>query len=107
MSEHIKKITDANFEEEVNNAGKPVLIDFWAEWCGPCRAIAPIFAEVAESHHQTLIFGKMNVDENTVIPATFGIMSIPTLILFKNGQVAAMKVGALSKSQMIALIEGN
>ena len=107
MSDTIKTITDENFEQEVMNSTKPVIIDFWAEWCGPCRAIAPIFAEVAESHNTSVTFGKINIDQNSEIPAKFGVMSIPTLILFKNGQVEAMKVGALSKSQLVAFIESN
>lgn len=102
--EFIKTITDANFDAEVINASKPVLIDFWAQWCGPCRAIAPIFAEVAATHQQ-VIFGKIDIDHNPQTPSQYGVMSIPTLILFKNGQVVATQVGGLSKSQLIAFIE--
>jgi len=107
MSAHIKAITDSSFEQDVLSASKPVLVDFWAEWCGPCRALAPIFEEVAASHHEQIDFAKVNIDENPDTPAKYGVMSIPTLILFKNGQVEAMKMGLLSKSQMIAFIDSN
>ena len=107
MSAMIKAITDANFEQEVLNAGKPVLIDFWAEWCGPCRALTPVFEEVAASHGENMIFAKINIDENPETPSKYGVMSIPTLIIFKNGQVEALKMGLLSKSQLIAFVESN
>ncbi|MCR9191338.1 MAG: thioredoxin [Gammaproteobacteria bacterium] len=107
MSAHIKAITDSSFEQDVLSASKPVLVDFWAEWCGPCRALAPIFEEVAASHHEQIDFAKVNIDENPDTPGKYGVMSIPTLILFKNGQVEAMKMGLLSKSQMIAFIDSN
>lgn len=107
MSATIKTITDANFEQEVLNSGKPVLIDFWAEWCGPCRALTPIFEEVAASHGENMIFGKINIDENPETPSKYGVMSIPTLIIFKNGQVEELKMGLLSKSQLIAFVESN
>lgn len=107
MSDQIKAITDDNFEQEVLNSGKPVLIDFWAEWCGPCRALAPILEEVAASYGEKVTFGKLNIDENTVTPSKYGVMSIPTLILFKNGQVEAIKMGLLSKSQLSAFVDGN
>ena len=107
MSEHIKVITDESFEKDVLNSEKPVLIDFWAEWCGPCRALAPIFAEIAETHSDQIIFGKINIDENSQMASKYGVMSIPTLILFKNGQVEAVKMGVLSKSQLSAFIEGH
>ncbi len=107
MSATIKTITDANFEQEVLDSGKPVLVDFWAEWCGPCRALAPIFEEVALSHSETVGFAKINIDENPQTPSKYGVMSIPTLILFKNGQVEAVKMGLLTKSQLSAFVESN
>lgn len=107
MSEHIKTITDANFDQEVINSNKPVLVDFWAEWCGPCRALTPILEEVATTHAKDITFAKINIDENPQAPSKFGVMSIPTLILFKNGQVEAMKMGLLSKSQLSAFVESH
>lgn len=106
MSEHVKNITEANFEQEILNSNKPALVDFWAEWCGPCRTLAPIFAEVAASHNQKIVFGKVNIDENPQLAAKYGVMSIPTLILFKNGEVEAVKMGLMSKSQLTAFLEG-
>jgi len=107
MSDHIKTVTDASFEEEVLNASKPVLVDFWAEWCGPCRALTPILEEVAAGHNEDIVFAKINIDENPQVPSKYGVMSIPTLILFKNGQVEAVKMGLLSKSQLSAFVESN
>ena len=104
-NELIKQVTDATFETEVLNAGSPVLVDFWAEWCGPCKMIAPILDEVATSYDGKLQVAKMNVDDNREVPAKFGIRGIPTLMLFKDGQLAATKVGALSKAQLTAFIE--
>jgi thioredoxin 1 len=107
MSEHIKVVTDANFEQDVINSTKPVLVDFWAEWCGPCRALTPILEEVAASHSNEVTFAKINIDENPQAPSKFGVMSIPTLILFKNGQVEAVKMGLLTKSQLSAFVESH
>lgn len=107
MSKDIKAVTDLSFEQDVLNAGKPVLVDFWAEWCGPCRALAPIFEEVAANYEDKVSFAKVNIDENPIAPSKYGVMSIPTLILFKNGQVEAVKMGLLSKSQLSAFIESN
>src|SRR5437660_1684114 len=105
MSENIKHITDASFDADVLKSDKPVLLDFWAEWCGPCKMIAPILDEVAKDYGDKVQVAKINVDENQQVPAKFGIRGIPTLILFKNGQVAAQKVGALSKSQLTAFLD--
>ena len=105
MSEHIKTVTDANFEVEVLKSNKPVLVDFWAEWCGPCRALAPIFEDLASEHHENISFAKIDIDANPKMPSNYGVMSIPTLILFKNGEVVATKMGLLSKSQLQAFIE--
>ncbi|PRD65638.1 thioredoxin TrxA [Malikia granosa] len=104
-NELIKQVTDATFETEVINAGSPVLVDFWAEWCGPCKMIAPILDEVATSYQGKLQVAKMNVDDNREVPAKFGIRGIPTLMVFKDGQLAATKVGALSKAQLTAFID--
>ena len=104
-SELIKHITDAGFESDVLQPGSAVLVDYWAEWCGPCKAIAPILDEVAKSYEGKVQIAKMNVDENRDIPAKFGIRGIPTLMLFKDGQLAATKVGALNKSQLSAFLD--
>ena len=104
-SELIKHLSDASFEADVLKAGTPVLVDYWAEWCGPCKMIAPILDEVAGAYQGKLQIAKMNVDENREIPAKFGIRGIPTLMLFKNGQLAATKVGAMSKAQLTAFID--
>ena len=104
-SELIKHVSDASFEADVLNTGTPVLVDYWAEWCGPCKMIAPILDEVAGTYQGKLQIAKMNVDENREIPAKFGIRGIPTLMLFKDGQLAATKVGAMSKAQLTAFIE--
>ncbi len=106
-SELIKHISDASFDEEVIRSTKPVLVDYWAEWCGPCKAIAPILDDVSKDYAGRLQVTKMNVDENREVPAKFGIRGIPTLMLFKDGQLAATKVGALTKAQLTAFIDGN
>ena len=104
-SDLIKHISDASFDSDVLQADKPVLVDYWAEWCGPCKMIAPILDEVAGTYKDKLQIAKMNVDENREIPAKFGIRGIPTLMLFKNGELAATKVGAMSKAQLTAFID--
>jgi len=106
-SDLIKHISDASFEADVLQSAQPVLVDYWAEWCGPCKMIAPILDEMATAYSGKLQIAKMNVDENREIPGKFGIRGIPTLMLFKDGKLAATKVGALSKSQMAAFIDEN
>ncbi|MBC3863210.1 thioredoxin TrxA [Undibacterium jejuense] len=107
MSENIKYVSDASFEADVLKSDKPVLVDFWAEWCGPCKMIAPILEEVAKEYDGKVVVAKMDVDANQAVPAQFGIRGIPTLILFKNGAVAAQKVGALAKGQLTSFIDAN
>ncbi len=104
-SELIKHISDSSFEADVLQPGTTVLVDYWAEWCGPCKMIAPILDEVAGAYQGKLTVAKMNVDENREVPAKFGIRGIPTLMLFKDGQLAATKVGAMSKAQLTAFID--
>ena len=106
-SDLIKHITDDSFTADVINAQVPVLVDYWAEWCGPCKAIAPILDEVSATYDGRLQIAKMNVDENREVPSKFGIRGIPTLMLFKGGELAATKVGALSKAQLVAFIDGH
>ncbi len=107
MSDQILYITDAAFEQEVLQSTTPVLVDYWAEWCGPCKMIAPILDEVAKEYQGRLKVAKLNIDENPMTPPKYGIRGIPTLMIFKNGNVEATKVGALSKSQLTAFIDSN
>ncbi|WP_006788162.1 thioredoxin TrxA [Thiorhodospira sibirica] len=107
MSENIAYITDASFETEVLKSDQPVLVDYWAEWCGPCKMIAPILDEIADEYAGRLKVAKLNIDENPGTPPRYGIRGIPTLMLFKGGNVEATKVGALSKSQLTAFIDQN
>ncbi len=106
-SELIKHVSDASFDADVLKSSTPVLVDYWAEWCGPCKMIAPILDEVAGATQGKLQIAKMNVDENREVPAKFGIRGIPTLMLFKDGQLAATKVGALSKAQLQQFLDAN
>ncbi|QZA78431.1 thioredoxin TrxA [Deefgea tanakiae] len=107
MSENIVNVTDATFEAEVLQAQVPVLVDYWAEWCGPCKMIAPILEDVAVEYAGKLKITKLNIDENQATPPKFGIRGIPTLMLFVGGEVKSTKVGALSKSQLTAFIDSN
>ncbi len=107
MSENIVNVTDASFEEDVLKADGAVLVDYWAEWCGPCKMIAPVLEEIAKEYEGRLKVCKLNIDENSDTPPKFGIRGIPTLMLFKGGNVEATKVGALSKSQLAAFIDSN
>ena len=104
---HIVHTSDAAFAQDVLKSDKPVLLDFWAEWCGPCKMIAPILDEIAGEYQDRLKIAKLNIDENPQTPPKYGIRGIPTLILFKNGTVEAQKVGALSKSQLMAFLDAN
>jgi len=107
MSQGIIYVTDDTFQEAVLNATGPVLVDYWAEWCGPCKMIAPVLEEVARDYQGKLTVAKLNIDENPATPPKYGIRGIPTLMLFKNGAIEATKVGAMSKSQLAAFLDDN
>jgi len=107
MSEIIQHVTDVSFEPEVLKSDLPVLVDYWAEWCGPCKAIAPVLEEVAKDYSGKLKVATLTVDDNQEIPKRYGIRGIPTLMLFKNGNIEATKIGALSKSQLTAFLDSN
>lgn len=107
MSDQIVKLTDDSFENEVLKSSMPVLVDYWAEWCGPCKAIAPILEEIATEYAGKVKVAKINIDDNAGIAPKYGVRGIPTLMLFKNGDVEATKVGALSKSQLTAFLDQN
>lgn len=107
MSDQILYVSDAAFEQEVLQSTTPVLVDYWAEWCGPCKMIAPILDDVAKEYQGRIKVAKLNIDENPMTPPKYGIRGIPTLMIFKNGNVEATKVGALSKSQLTAFIDSN
>ena len=107
MAENIVHVSDDTFEQDVLKSAQPVLIDYWAEWCGPCKMIAPVLEEIAEEYSGKIKVAKLNIDDNPATPPKYGIRGIPTLMLFKNGNVEATKVGAVSKSQLTAFIDGN
>ncbi len=107
MGENILNVTDATFEDQVLKSELPVLVDYWAEWCGPCKMIAPILEEIAGDYAGKLTIAKLNIDQNSDVPPKYGIRGIPTLMIFKGGNVEATKVGALSKSQLTAFIDSH
>jgi thioredoxin 1 len=107
VSDNIVYLTDESFQNEVLDSSRPVLVDYWAEWCGPCKMIAPILTEIAEEYEGKIKIAKLNIDDNPQTPPKYGIRGIPTLMLFKDGNVEATKVGALSKSQLTAFIDTN
>ena len=107
MSEHVKHVSDTTFDKDVLQSATPVLVDYWAEWCGPCKMIAPVLEGIAKAYAGRLTVAKLDIDANPGITTQFGIRGIPTLILFKGGKVHAQKVGALSKSQLTAFVDSN
>ena len=107
MNDKIKAVSDASFDADVINASQPVLVDFWAEWCGPCKALSPILDDIAIEYDGRVTIAKVNVDENTQTPPKYGIRGIPTMLLFKDGAVEGTKVGSLSKTELSAFIDSN
>ncbi|MEC9415670.1 MAG: thioredoxin [Pseudomonadota bacterium] len=107
MGENIVETSDATFEKDVINSELPVLLDFWAEWCGPCKAIAPILDEISSEYKEKLVVAKINIDDNQITPQTYAVRSIPTLMLFNDGSIQAQRMGALSKAQLIEFLESN
>jgi thioredoxin 1 len=107
MSTAVKQVTDANFATEVLGSAKPVLVDYWAEWCGPCKIVSPVVEQLAASHGDRLDVAKLNIDENQAVTGKYGIRGIPTLMLFKNGEVVATRVGAMSASQLASFVDAN
>lgn len=107
MSDNIVHVTDSTFEDEVLKSDTPVMVDYWAEWCGPCKAIAPVLEEIADEYQGKLIVAKMDVDDNQSTPQKYAVRGIPTLMIFKNGNAIGTKVGQLSKSQLSAFIDSN
>ncbi len=105
MSENIVHVTDSTFEDEVLKSKRPIMVDYWAEWCGPCKAIAPVLEEIADEYNGKLTIAKMDVDQNQETPQKYAVRGIPTLMIFKNGEIAGIKVGQVSKSQLEAFID--
>lgn len=105
MNNLIKTVTDASFEDDIINSNLPVLLDFWAAWCGPCKAIAPVLDEIADDYKNRITIAKLNIDDNPESPVNFGIRGIPTMLLFKNGKVEATKTGALSKTELSSFLD--